>query len=101
MNSLLIATLRRRNGGQLLSLLQAFETTLPSLRPFSTVGKTFLDVEDSKTFVESLFNGTDDGDLGTEYVRKRLSSVLDKPVQPGESAEELSPSERQVCLSSP
>lgn len=100
MSSLVFATLRRRNGGRLLSssLLQAFETTFPSLRTFSTVGNTFFDVEDSKSFVDSLFNGTDDGDLGIQYARKRLASVLDKPVQAGASAEELSPSERQVRL---
>ena len=100
MNSFVVSILRRRSCVQLLSscCVQDGGATLPFVRTFSTVGDTFFDVKDTKKFVDSLFNDTKDGDLSIDYVKKRLTSVLDKPVQTGESAEELSPSERQVCL---
>lgn len=97
MNSFLVSTLRRRSFAQLLSL-QNGGLAFPLIRTSSSVGNAFFDITNSKEFVESIFNGTKPHELGTEYVKKRLTSLLDKPVETGDSPEELSPSERQVCI---
>ena len=52
------------------------------------------EIEDTQAFVDSVY-GTD-GDPGLEYVKKRLKSVLDRPLAEPSAGESLSPSERQV-----
>lgn len=101
MNALAVSIVRSRGVACVLSgCFLECGTKLPdAVRTVSTVGNAFFGIKDPKEFVNSIFNDRKDGDSSLEYVKNRLASVLDTPVQAGESAEELSPSEREVRIS--
>lgn len=85
--------IRNRGLQSLISRVLASEEARWATAGYSTVAKSILEIDDAQKFVDSIFGD----DLG--YVKKRLKSVLDRPVQPGKTAEELSPSEREVWQS--
>lgn len=85
--------IRNRGLQSLISRVLVSEEARRATAGYSTVAKSILEIDDAEKFVDSIFGD----DLA--YVKKRLKSVLDRPVQPGKTAEELSPSEREVRIS--
>jgi hypothetical protein len=69
-----------------------FLQSLLSKRLYLTTSKYILGVEDAQAIVDSVRG---EG-AGLDYVKRRLQKVLDSPVVPGRTPEELSESEKKV-----
>ena len=73
-----------------------FLQSLLSKRLYLTTSKYVLGVADAQEIVDSVRG---EG-AGLDYVKRRLQKVLDSPVVPGRTPEELSESERKVGCTS-